>query len=193
MLRRLYDWCVAAAGRPYAAWLLGLISFAESSFLPVPPDAMLIPMALARPDRAYFFALVCTLTSVVGGIFGYAIGSLLYESVGHWLLQLYGWGDKMETVRDFYAQYGALVILGKGITPIPYKIVTIASGFFGYNFAMFVLLSLLTRGARFYIEAFLLNRYGEEARHIIERRLGFWVTVSAVVLVVGIVAALYLF
>jgi membrane protein YqaA with SNARE-associated domain len=193
MLRRLYDWCVAAAGRPYAAWLLGAISFAESSFFPVPPDAMLLPMSLARPDRAYFFATICTLTSVAGGILGYAIGALLYDSVGHWLIQLYGAGNKVEALRAAYAQWGSLFILIKGFTPIPYKLVTITSGFAGYSFPLFVLLSVITRGARFFVLAFLLNRYGEEARHLIEKRLGLWATVMAVTLVVGIGAALYLF
>ena len=193
MLRRLYDWCVAAAGRPYAAWLLGAISFAESSFFPIPPDTMLLPMSLARPDRAYFFATICTLTSVAGGVLGYGIGALLYDSVGHWLIQLYGAGNKVETLRAAYAQWGSLFILIKGFTPIPYKLVTITSGFAGYSFTLFVLLSMVTRGGRFFVLAFLLNRYGDEARHIIEKRLGFWVTVMAVTLVVGIAAALYLF
>ena len=193
MLRRLYDWCVDAAGRPYASWLLGAISFAESSFFPVPPDTMLIPMALARPDRAYFFATVCTLTSVVGGMLGYAIGALLYDSVGQWIVHLYGAGNKVEALRAAYAQWGSLFILIKGFTPIPYQLVTITSGFAGYSFPMFVLLSFVTRGGRFFLLAFLLNRYGDEARHIIEKRLGFWVSFALVVLVVGIVVALYLF
>jgi membrane protein YqaA with SNARE-associated domain len=192
MLRKIYDWCIAAAEKPYAIWILGAISFMESSFLPVPPDIMLIPMSLARPDRAWRFAAICTLTSVAGGMLGYLIGSALYDSVGLWLIRLYGYGDKVEAFREAYAQYGALIILLKGLTPIPYKIVTIASGFAGYNFPLFVLLSLLTRGARFFAEAFLLRRYGERAREMIEKRLGFWVTVGALVLVAGAVAALYL-
>jgi membrane protein YqaA with SNARE-associated domain len=150
-------------------------------------------MSLARPDRAYFFATICTLTSVAGGILGYAIGALLYDSVGHWLIQLYGAGNKVEALRAAYAQWGSLFILIKGFTPIPYKLVTITSGFAGYSFPLFVLLSVITRGARFFVLAFLLNRYGEEARHIIEKRLGLWATVMAVTLVVGIGAALYLF
>jgi membrane protein YqaA with SNARE-associated domain len=192
MLRKIYDWCIAAAEKPYAIWILGAVSFMESSFLPVPPDIMLIPMSLARPDRAWRFAAICTLTSVAGGMLGYLIGSALYDSVGLWLIRLYGYGDKVEAFREAYAQYGALIILLKGLTPIPYKIVTIASGFAGYNFPLFVLLSLLTRGARFFAEAFLLRRYGERAREMIEKRLGFWVTVGALVLVAGAVAALYL-
>jgi membrane protein YqaA with SNARE-associated domain len=192
MLRKIYNWCIDAAGKPHAIWILGAVSFMESSFLPVPPDIMLIPMSLARPDRAWRFAAICTLTSVAGGMLGYLIGSALYDSVGLWLIRLYGYGDKVEAFREAYAQYGALIILLKGLTPIPYKIVTIASGFAGYNFGLFVLLSLLTRGARFFAEAFLLRRYGERAREMIEKRLGFWVTVGALVLIGGAVAALYL-
>jgi membrane protein YqaA with SNARE-associated domain len=193
MLRRLYNWCVDAAGRPYAAWLMGAISFVESSFFPLPPDAMLIPMSLARPDRSWFYAHICTLTSVAGGVLGYLIGAVLYDSVGLWLIQLYGYGDKVEAFREAYAQYGAWIILLKGLTPIPYKIVTITSGFAGYNFMMFVLLSFIARGIRFYMLAFLLNRYGPQARTIIEERLGLWVTLAGLILVGGVVAAVYLF
>jgi membrane protein YqaA with SNARE-associated domain len=192
MLRRLYDWCIDAAGKPYATWILGVVSFAESSFFPVPPDIMLIPMSLARPDRAWRYAAICTVTSVAGGMLGYLIGALLYDSVGQWIVRVWGYGDKIEAVRQAFADYGAWIIVGKGVTPIPYKIVTIASGFAGYNFGLFVSLSLLTRGVRFFAEAFLLKRYGPQARVIIEKRLGFWVTIGALVLVAGIVAALYL-
>jgi membrane protein YqaA with SNARE-associated domain len=192
LLRRLYDWCLAAAHKPHALWTMGAVSFAESSFFPVPPDVMLIPMALARPERAYVMAAWCTVTSVAGGVLGYAIGALLYDSVGAWLISLYGYGDKVEAFRDAYAQWGAWIILLKGLTPIPYKIVTITSGFAGYNFGLFLFFSVITRGARFFMLAFLLHRYGEQARHIIEKRLGLWVLVGAVVIVIGIVAALYL-
>jgi membrane protein YqaA with SNARE-associated domain len=192
-LRRVYGWCVAAADKPHATWLLGAVSFMESSFFPVPPDAMLIPMAVARPGRAWFFATVCTLTSVAGGMLGYFIGAVLYDSVGHWLIQLYGYGSKVEAFREAYAYWGTWIILVKGLTPIPYKLVTITSGFAGYNFFLFVVLSLVTRGMRFYVLAFLLNRYGDQARAIIEERLTFWATSFAVVLVAGIIAAVYLF
>jgi membrane protein YqaA with SNARE-associated domain len=150
-------------------------------------------MSLARPDRAWFYAHVCTVTSVAGGILGYFIGSMLYDSVGLWLIQLYGYGDKVEAFRESYAAWGGWIILLKGMTPIPYKIVTIASGFAGYSLPMFILLSLIARGMRFYMLAFLLNRYGERARGIIEERLGLWVTLGALVLVIGIVGAVYLF
>jgi membrane protein YqaA with SNARE-associated domain len=121
------------------------------------------------------------------------IGAYLYESVGHWLIALYGYGDKVEMFREAYARWGSLIILIKGLTPIPYKIVTIASGFAGYNLLLFIIFSLIARGARFYLTAFLLNRYGERVREAIEARLGFWVAVGAAVLIAGIVAALYLF
>lgn len=193
MLRRIYDWCIAAADKPYALWLMAAVSFAESSFFPVPPDIMLIPMALARPQRAWIYAGVCTVASVAGGVLGYAIGALLYDSVGQWLIGLYGYGDKVDAFRASYAHYGAWIILLKGLTPIPYKIVTITSGFAGYDIWLFILLSAITRGARFFIAAVLLNRYGETIRHHIEKRLGLWVAIGAAVLVGGFLAAFRLF
>ncbi|HEV2629641.1 MAG TPA: YqaA family protein [Pseudolabrys sp.] len=192
MLRRLYDWCIGAAHKPHAMWMLGAIAFAESSFFPVPPDVMLIPMSLARPQRAYVMALWCTVASVSGGLLGYAIGALLYDSVGAWLIHLYGYGNKVEAFRTAYAQWGAWIILLKGLTPIPYKIVTITSGFANYNLGLFIVFSIIARGTRFFVLAFLLHRYGEQARHFIEKRLGLWVTLGAAVVVIGIVAALYL-
>ena len=193
MLRRLYNWCIAAAGKPHASWIMGTVSFVESSFFPVPPDVMLVPLALARPDRAYFYATLCTVTSVAGGLLGYFIGAVLYDSVGLWLMQLYGYGSKVEAFREAYQEWGAWIILLKGMTPIPYKIVTIASGFAGYPILPFVLLSFVARGMRFYFVAFLLSRYGLQARAMLEERLGFWVTVGAIVLIAGIVGAMYLF
>jgi membrane protein YqaA with SNARE-associated domain len=192
MLRRIYDWCIAAAEKPYALWILAAVSFAESSFFPVPPDIMLVPMSLAKPRRAWAYAGLCTIASVTGGLLGYAIGALLYDSVGHWLISLYGYGDKVEAFREFYARWGSVAILLKGLTPIPYKLVTITSGFAGYNIWLFVLLSLITRGARFSIEAVVLNRFGDPIRAEIEKRLGLWVTLFAVVLIGGIVLAVKL-
>src|SRR5215510_5445988 len=193
MLRRAYDWCIAAADKPHALWLMGVVSFAESSVFPIPPDTMLIPMSLARPDRAWTYATVCTLTSVAGGVLGYVIGAYLYDTIGHWLIQLYGYGDKVEAFREAYARWGTWIILLKGVTPIPYKIVTITSGFAGYSLVLFVLCSIVARGMRFYFTAFLLHRYGPWARTVIEERLGFWFTVSVGVLLIGIVAAVYIF
>ncbi len=148
---------------------------------------MLIPMALARPDKAYFYAALCTVTSVVGGLLGYLIGALLYDSIGAWVIHLYGYADKVEAFRAAYAQYGAWIILLKGLTPIPYKLVTITSGFAGYNIFLFVLFSAITRAARFFIVAFLLHRYGAQAREIIEKRLGFWAAAVAIGIVAGFV------
>jgi membrane protein YqaA with SNARE-associated domain len=189
MLRRIYDWCVAAADKPYALWVLGAVSFAESSFFPVPPDIMLLPMSRARPRRALLFATWCTIASVAGGMLGYAIGAVLYDSVGHWLISLYGLGDKVEAFRAGYAEWGAWIILLKGLTPIPYKLVTITSGFAGYNIWLFVLCSIVARGGRFFAVAVLLNRYGDPIRAEIEKRLGLWVAVLVLVLVLGFVVA----
>lgn len=193
MLRRLYNWCIDAAGKPYASWIMGVVSFVESSFFPVPPDVMLVPMSLARPDRAYFYATLCTVTSVAGGLLGYFIGAYLYESIGLWLIQLYGYGSNIEAFREAYREWGAWIILLKGMTPIPYKIVTIASGFTNYPLLPFILLSFIARGMRFYIVAFLLNRYGVRVRVILEERLELWVGLGAIILVAGIIGAAYLF
>ncbi len=189
MLRRTYDWCIAAADKPYALWILGAVAFAESSFFPVPPDVMLLPMSLARPRRAWLFATLCTVASVACGLLGYAIGALLYDSLGQWLIQLYGLGDKVEAFRESYAQWGAWIIIGKGLTPIPYKLVTITSGFAGYDLWLFILCSIIARGGRFFIVAVLLNRYGDVIRHEIEKRLGVWVAIGAAVIVLGFVVA----
>jgi membrane protein YqaA with SNARE-associated domain len=189
MLKRIYDWCIQAADKPYALWILAGVAFAESSFFPVPPDVMLAPMSLAQPKRAWLFAAVCTAASVLGGILGYAIGALLYDSVGHWLINLYGLGGKVEAFRESYAQWGAVVILVKGLTPIPYKLVTITSGFAGYNIWLFVLLSIITRGGRFFIAALVLNRYGDWIRARIEKHLGLFVLTLVAALVLGFFVA----
>jgi membrane protein YqaA with SNARE-associated domain len=192
MLRRIYDWFVATSDKPYALWILAAVAFAESSFFPVPPDIMLAPMSLAQPKRAWLYAGVCTAASVLGGVLGYAIGALLYDSVGHWLINLYGLGDKVEAFRASYAQWGALIILVKGVTPIPFKLVTITSGFAGYNIWLFVLFSIITRGGRFFLAAVVLNRYGEWIKVRIERHLGLSLTILIAVIVAGFIIALRL-
>ena len=189
MLRRIYDWCVGAADKPYALWILGAVAFAESSFFPLPPDIMLAPMSVAQPKRAWLFAGVCTAASVLGGVLGYAIGALLYESVGQWLMHLYGLNSEVETFRARYAEYGALIILLKGLTPIPYKLVTITSGFAGYNLLLFILFSIITRGGRFFIAAVLFNRYGDWIKVRIEKHLGLAVAILVAVLVAGFIVA----
>ena len=172
-------------------WTMGAVAFAESSFFPVPPDVMLIPMALAQPDRAYLLAAWCTVASVIGGMLGYAIGALLYDSVGAWLIHLYGYGDKVETFRAAYAQWGAWIILLKGLTPIPYKIVTITSGFAGYNLPVRRLFDHCARAALFPagVSAAPLWRAGPPHHRKTARIVGLLV---AVLVVIGIVAAIYL-
>jgi membrane protein YqaA with SNARE-associated domain len=192
MLRRIYDWCIAAADKPYALWILGAVAFAESSFFPIPPDIMLLPMSLARPGRAWLFASLCTVASVAGGVLGYAIGALLYDSLGHWLINLYHLGDKVDAFRASYAEWGSVIILLKGLTPIPYKLVTITSGFAGYNIWLFILCSIIARGGRFFVVAIVLNRYGDVIRAEIEKRLGLWVTGFAILLAAGFVIAVKL-
>ncbi len=193
MLRPLYDWTMRLAEGPRAIRALGAISFAESSFFPIPPDVVLVPVVLANRDKAFQIAAWCTLTSVLGGIFGYLIGALLYDSIGQWLISLYGYEDKMEAFRAAYRDWGAWIILIKGLTPIPYKLVTIASGLAGYDFLWFVVLSVITRGARFFIIAALLKTYGEPIRHFIEKRLELVTVLFLVALVGGFVAIKYLF
>lgn len=188
MFKRLYDWTISLAESKRAPYALGAISFAESSFFPVPPDVMLLPMAMARPERAWRYALICTVTSVIGGIVGYAIGYLLFDSVGQWLIRVYGLGDRLEGFRALYQQYGHWIILIKGMTPIPYKLITIASGLAGYDFFWFVVLSIITRGARFFLLAGILNRYGVPIRRFIENNL----TLVGIVFLVTIVGGFYL-
>ena len=184
MLRRAYNWMVATSAKPTASWVLGAVAFAESSFFPLPPDIMLVPMSVAQPRKAWFYAGLCTVASVLGGIVGYMIGAWLYDTLGQWLIKLYGYEQGVEEFRALYARWGAWIILLKGLTPIPYKVVTISSGFAGYNLLWFVVLSALTRGARFFILAGILNYFGEPLRAFIERHLtlvtlGFLIIVTA--------------
>lgn len=192
MLRRFYDWMIRISESPRAVWALGIVSFAESSFFPFPPDVMLVPMTVAQPKKAWFYAAVCTIASVLGGVFGYMIGWLLYDTVGSWLISAYGYEHGVEQFRCLYAQYGSWIILIKGLTPIPYKIVTITSGFAGYSLFWFVFLSLLTRGARFFILAGFLNLFGERIRAFIEKHLALVAIAFVAVLVGGFFIVEYL-
>ncbi len=171
MFRGLYDWTLRLANHRHAIRSMAAVSFAESSFFPIPPDVMLVPMILARRDQAWLIATVCTITSVAGGVFGYAIGYFLYDSVGQWLISVYGLQEGAAEFRSWYAEWGAAIILVKGLTPIPFKLVTIASGLAAFNFPIFVVTALVTRGARFFIIAALLKRYGAPIQDFIERRL----------------------
>src|SRR5271165_7548026 len=193
MFDSLYARVKALAQSPYAEAALAAIAFAESSFFPVPPDALLAPMALAHPRRAWRFALIATVASVLGGMLGYAIGAALYDSLGQWLVNLYGYGAKMEALKQTYAEWGWLVILVKGLTPIPFKLVTITSGLLGYNFPLFVVLSALTRGARFFLVAGALNWFGEPLREAMERNFGAVLGGFAALVVVGFIIAVKVF
>ncbi len=171
---------------------LAAVAFAESSFFPIPPDAMIIPMVLAQPQKAWRIATVALVASVIGGLFGYAIGYYLYETVGQWLIDFYGLQHGVDTFRQQFNEYGFWIILVKGATPIPYKIVTIACGIAHYSIPMFLLASVITRGARFFIVAALLRKYGEPIRAFIEKRLTLVTTAFVVLIVAGFVALRYL-
>ena len=188
MLRRFYNSVLALAASRNAPWWLAAISFTESSFFPIPPDALLIPMCLARPDRAWRLALICTVSSVAGGALGYYIGYALFEVIATPVIQFYHYEAAFERFRATYDQYGLWVILVKGFTPIPYKIVTIASGAAHFDFGVFMLASLATRGARFFLVAGLLRAYGEPMRAFIERRLTLLTTLGVVGIVGGFLA-----
>ncbi len=179
MLHRLYMRTLALAASPRAPWWLAVVSFCESSFFPIPPDALLIPMALARPDRAWRFAAVCTIASVVGGALGYLIGYAVFDQLARPLIAFYGYGEKFAAFQAMYAEYGLWIILIKGLTPIPYKIVTIASGAAHFDFLVFMLASIVTRGARFFLLAALLRAFGPTVREFIERRLTLVTSVAA--------------
>ena len=184
MLHRLYARTLALASSPRALWWLAAIAFAESSFFPIPPDTLLIPMALARPDKAWRFAFVCTVASVIGGALGYFIGYALFDQLARPVIALYGYAARFDAYQAMYAEWGLWIILIKGVTPIPYKIVTIASGAAHFNFGVFMAASVVTRGARFFLVATLLHFYGESVREFIERRLTL-VTTGIVVGIVG--------
>ncbi|MEN9709781.1 MAG: hypothetical protein RIQ68_2189 [Pseudomonadota bacterium] len=185
MFKKLYHWTLSLAESPRATFALAGVAFAESSFFPIPPDILLVPMALAKPQRALFYAGICTIASVIGGIVGYGIGWLLWDTLGQWLINLYGYGARMEVVKAAYDQWGWLFILVKGLTPIPYKLVTIVSGLLEYNFALFVILSLMTRGARFFLIAGLLNKFGTPIRNLLDRYFGWFLAIIAVFVVGG--------
>ena len=171
MLRKLYARVMALAASPNATWWLALIAFAEASFFPIPPDALLLPMALAKPRSAWRFAAICTVGSVVGGALGYLIGFAVFNQVAQPILKLYGYGAAYAAFQAKFQEYGLWIILIKGLTPIPYKIVTIAAGAARFDFALFMAASTLTRGARFFLVATLLHFFGDSVRDFIERRL----------------------
>lgn len=193
MLRALYDKVIDLAAHPKASWLLSVVAFAESSIFPIPPDAMLIPMVLAERAKAWFFATVSTISSVLGGAAGYAIGFFLFELIGRPILGLYGYEEKFASFAAQYNDYGAWIVFFAGITPFPYKVITIASGATALNIWTFIAASVAARGLRFFIVATLLYLFGEPIRTFIEKYLGILTVVFMVCLIGGFVAVRYFF
>lgn len=191
MLRRLYDWTLALAGHRHASRALALVSFAESSVFPIPPDVMLIPMILADRARAFRHALVATIFSVLGGLAGYAIGYFLFEQVAQPLIDLYNYAEPFARFRDGYNEHGAWTVFVFGITPFPYKVITIASGLTQLDLAAFIGASVVARGLRFFIVAALLWRFGEPIRSFIEKYLGLLSIAFVVALIGGFVLVRY--
>jgi membrane protein YqaA with SNARE-associated domain len=191
MLRRFYDYVIALSGRPSAPYWLFAVAFAESSFLPLPPDALLIPMVLATPRKALWLATLATVGSVLGGALGYLIGFELFTKLAQPIINFYHYHDAFLAFQHRFAQYGVWIILIKGLTPIPYKIITIAAGAAAFNFPVFMAASVITRGGRFFAEAILLQKFGPPAQQFIERRLGLVTGVFAVLLVAGFLVLKY--
>lgn len=184
MIRKLYDWTLSLAASPYALWALALIAFVESSIFPIPPDILLIPLIIAAPTRAFHIAAICTVASVLGGALGYYIGAELFEVVAQPILDFYGKMDAFEIFKQRFNKQGHWAVLFAGVTPFPYKVITITSGATDLNFWTFMLWSTIARGARFFIVAALLWKFGSPIRDFIERRLGL-VFLTLMVLLIG--------
>lgn len=193
MMRRLYDWMMGLAASRRAPVALGVVSFVESSFFPIPPDVMLVPMVLARREKAWWYATLATITSVLGGLLGYWIGYTLYDSVGVPILKFYGKEGALDGFINFVHDYGVPAVIIKGMTPIPYKVVTIAAGVAKMNLAAFIGASIVARALRFYLVAGLLYFYGEPIREFIEKRLALVTTVFVLLVIGGFVSVKYLF
>ncbi len=191
-LRRMYDWLINAASGPYALPVLLTVSFMESSFFPIPPDIMLIPMVLATPKKAWHIAGLATVASVIGGYFGYAIGFYGYDLIARPILDFYGYSHQFDVFKGYYHEWGACIVFGAGITPFPYKVITIASGAVDLNLWVFGLASVAARGLRFFIVAWLLKRFGEPIRTFIEKNLGILSVLFLLLLIGGFAAIKYL-
>lgn len=184
MLRNLYHWTISLAQTPYALWALAIVAFVESSFFPIPPDVLMIPMIIARPSRAFLIAGVAMVASVMGGLFGYYIGAALMETVGQPILEVYGKSDSFEEMSSVFNAYGAWAVVVAGVTFLPFKVITIASGVTGLPLGVFIVSSIFARSLRFFLVAALLWKYGTPIRDFIERRLGL-VFIAFCVLLLG--------
>ena len=192
MLRRLYDWTMGLAHHPRALWALAVVSFAESSFFPIPPDVLMIPMIIARPNRAFLIAGVATLASVIGGLFGYLIGWGFFETIGQPVLDFYGKAGAMDAFSARFNEYGAWAVLIAGVTPFPFKVITIMSGLTNLSLPVFILSAIIARALRFFVVATLLYFFGAPIRDFIERRLGLMFILFVVLLVGGFALVKYL-
>ncbi|MDR1910389.1 MAG: DedA family protein [Holosporales bacterium] len=192
MLRKLYDWVMRQAQRPDALWILCVVSFAESSFFPIPPDPFLLLMALSSRSRALIYGVLCTLSSVVGGILGYYIGYALFEAIGMKILTTYQYVDAFQTLIQHFQEWAFWAITLKGLTPIPYKIVTIASGVAHVDFLTFMMASILARGMRFMTISILCWYFGDPVRLFIEKYLGLLFVAILALLIGGFVVLKYL-
>jgi membrane protein YqaA with SNARE-associated domain len=192
MLRKLYDMTLAWAAHRHALWILALVSFVESSFFPIPPDIIMIPMILARPSRAWLIAGIALTASVLGGLLGYAIGALAFEQIGQPILQSLGKADSMADFSARFNDLGFWAVLTAGLTPFPFKVITIMSGWTGMPLATFIITSILARGLRFYIVALLLWKYGAPIKDFIEKRLPLMFVLFIALLVAGFVAVKFL-
>lgn len=192
MLRRLYDWTLEKAGHRYAERWLAFISFVESSVFPIPPDVLLAPMCLSRPERAWRYAFICTAASVAGALLGYAIGLFLFETVGQWVLSIYGLEEQFAEFRGSFNENGWIIVLLAGFTPLPFKVVTIASGATGLPIAILVLASIISRAGRFYLVAALLWKFGPPMKRLIDKHFGLFTAAFGILLVGGFLALKYL-
>ncbi len=183
MIRRIYDWTLGLAQHRHALWALAVVAFVESSFFPIPPDILMIPMIIARPNRAWLIAGVALLASVLGGLLGYAIGALAFESLGQPILASLGKADAMAEFSTRFNDMGFWAVLVAGVTPFPYKVITIMSGWTGMPLSTFIMTSILARGLRFFVVAGLLWRFGAPIRDFIERRLGLMFTLAVALLI----------
>ncbi len=192
MLRRLYDWVLYWAETPYGTWALFLLAFSESSFFPIPPDVLLIALAVAVPKKSLKYALICSAGSVLGGCFGYLIGWQFMASIGSPIVDFYSLGAKLEYIGALYNKYDAWAVGIAGFTPIPYKVFTIAAGVFKINFSVFVLTSLLSRSARFFIVGGLIYKFGPKIQDFIDKYFNILAVTFTVLLVLGFVVIKYL-
>jgi membrane protein YqaA with SNARE-associated domain len=193
MLRRLYDWVLHWAATPYGTWALFILAFTESSFFPIPPDVLLIAMCVARPEISLRYALVCSLGSIFGGCLGYLIGWQFMASVGIRIVDFYGLTDKVAYIETLYNTYDAWAVGIAGFTPIPYKVFTIAAGMFKINFTVFILASMISRSARFFIVGGLIYRFGPSIQRFIDRYFNLLAVAFTVLLVGSFVLIKYLF